>query len=434
MNRPRRVLIVCPRFPPTNAADMHRVRTSLPHFRDHGWEPVVLAAKPEYTEHGDDPLLLETLPHDAEIHRIDESPPLHARLLGVNSIAVRLHDALNKAGRALLSSRRFDLVYFSTTVFGVMPLGVRWKRAFRVPFVLDFQDPWANRYYFETGVRPPGGWWKFRLVYTQARRLEARTVPHASGLVAVSQWYLDDMRERFPATAQVPSAVIPFGVSAHDFEVPARAGIRHDVFPPGADHRWVYVGRGGEDMHRALGLLFGAIADLRLEESLPLPRLHFVGTSYASGGREEKSVEPLAQQTNVGDLVEERPLRIPYFEAISLMQEATVLLLVGSDDERYNASKLYPALLARRPVLAFVHGGCAAAAAVRASGAGRVVPIEGDPEQSRQAAREAVRWAMGCSRGDVPALDFSSLPPWTAEDLTAAQCRLFNQAVEGATG
>ncbi len=39
----RRVLIVSPHFPPTNAPDHQRVRMSLPYFQENGWEPVVLA-------------------------------------------------------------------------------------------------------------------------------------------------------------------------------------------------------------------------------------------------------------------------------------------------------------------------------------------------------------------------------------------------------
>ena len=37
-----RLLIISPHFPPINAPDMQRVRMSLPHFVDAGWEVVVL--------------------------------------------------------------------------------------------------------------------------------------------------------------------------------------------------------------------------------------------------------------------------------------------------------------------------------------------------------------------------------------------------------
>ena len=35
----RRVLLVSPHFPPTNAPDHQRVRMSLPFYREHGWAP-----------------------------------------------------------------------------------------------------------------------------------------------------------------------------------------------------------------------------------------------------------------------------------------------------------------------------------------------------------------------------------------------------------
>ena len=50
---------MAPRFAPSNAADGHRVRQSLPYYRENGWEPVVLAVRPEEVEAPVDP----TNPH-----------------------------------------------------------------------------------------------------------------------------------------------------------------------------------------------------------------------------------------------------------------------------------------------------------------------------------------------------------------------------------
>ena len=84
-----KVLIVSPRFPPSNGADMHRVRLSLPHFADFGWQPSVLAVDPQWVEGDDEPLLLHTVPRNADVTRVNAiasrgmSPPLNCIPLSV---------------------------------------------------------------------------------------------------------------------------------------------------------------------------------------------------------------------------------------------------------------------------------------------------------------------------------------------------------------
>src|ERR1700744_6353097 len=67
----KKVLIISPNFPPVNGADMHRIRQSLPYFRELGWEPVVLAVDEKYVgAYSTDQLLLHTVPGDLEIHKL----------------------------------------------------------------------------------------------------------------------------------------------------------------------------------------------------------------------------------------------------------------------------------------------------------------------------------------------------------------------------
>src|ERR1700721_1071767 len=92
----REVLIVSPRFPPINAADVHRVRTSLAYYRRFGW------------------------------------------------LSYRSLLPLYRAGSRLFRERRYDVVFFSTTVFMSFVLGRLWKRRFGCKIVYDFQDPWYS--------------------------------------------------------------------------------------------------------------------------------------------------------------------------------------------------------------------------------------------------------------------------------------------------
>jgi hypothetical protein len=64
---------------------------------------------------------------------------------------------------------------------------------------------------------------------------------------------------------------------------------------------------------------------------------------------------PIAESEGVADLVSETPQRIPYLEALGLLRKADTILLIGSDEPHYTASKIFPALLAGRPCLALFH-------------------------------------------------------------------------------
>ncbi|NJN24215.1 MAG: hypothetical protein HC810_07230 [Acaryochloridaceae cyanobacterium RL_2_7] len=77
-----------------------------------------------------------------------------------------------------------------------------------------------------------------------------------------------------------------------------------------------------------------------------------MGTSYAQGDRAQKTIAPIAAAYGLDDIVSEYPHRIPYFEAQKVLLDSDGILMIGSDDPRYSASKLYPAILAKRPILA----------------------------------------------------------------------------------
>src|SRR5436309_14462133 len=161
-----RVLILSPHFPPVNAPDMQRVRMSLPHFAEFGWEPYVLAVAPTGDETLD-PLLVKTVPSDIKVERVRAIPAAISKRIGIGNLALRALPSLYHAGSRLLAGGKFDLVYFSTTMFFAMPLGRIWHGRFGVPYVLDIQDPWLSDYYSEhPDSSPPPK-------YAVARRLHA---------------------------------------------------------------------------------------------------------------------------------------------------------------------------------------------------------------------------------------------------------------------
>jgi hypothetical protein len=429
------VLIVSPHFPPVNAPDHQRVRMSLPYLAEFGWQAHVLAVDPRFVDGFLDPALSRTLPDDVPVTRVVALPAGLTRRVGLGGLGLRALGPLALAGDRLLRSRGFDLVYFSTTIFPTLNLGPVWKRRWGVPYVLDMQDPWVSDYYDRTGTRPPGGRMKYAFTQWLARRGEPRAMRGAARVISVSPDYPATLRRRYPELPAGRFVVLPFGASERDAEYVRTNEVRHTVFDraDGLLH-WTYLGRGGADMARALRGLFLALR--RLRESDPRTsrlRLHFVGTSYAGRGRGQPTVVPLAQEAGVGDLVHEQTDRIPYLEGLALLRTSDAVLLIGSDDPGYSASKVYPCVLAGRPLLAVLHRGGLAGEVIRECNAGTVAAFESGDSAEDLAARVGpeLRRLLDLPPGHVPPTDWAAFAPFTAREMTRQQCAVFDQAVTG---
>ncbi|EFA71937.1 hypothetical protein CRD_02455 [Raphidiopsis brookii D9] len=179
-----------------------------------------------------------------------------------------------------------------------------------------------------------------------------------SHIVSVSPEYPNSLRQPYPYLKPEQFTVLPFGAPTVDFEQLPDLNIHNRIFncQDGKRH-WVYVGVVGNIMSLALRILFLGIQSHRRQhpETWQSVKLHFVGTSYATDNRAVKTVEPMAREFGVDDLVEEYTQRIPYFEALQTLVDSDGVLLIGSDDPSYTASKLYPCVLARKPILAIFH-------------------------------------------------------------------------------
>ena len=337
-----------------------------------------------------------------------------------------------RAGSRLLSRERFDLVFFSTTAFSLVALGPRWQRRFGVPFVMDLQDPWLSDYYDRPGAPPPpGGALKYALSKWLAATLEPYTMRHVARVVSVSPAYPVALQRRYGWMRPEQFAVIPFGAAEVDFQILARSPVRHSVFDPrdGNEH-WVYVGRGGPDMAFALRAFFEALRSAREADPGTFAgiRVHFVGTDYAPGARARKTVEPIAESAGLGDIVFETPHRLPYFQALQCLTDAHALIIPGSDDPDYTASKLYPYVLAKRPLLAIFHERSSAVEVLRQSKSGVVVAFRTGETVLEVAARIRVAWLDGAGRRP-PSTDWAAFEPYTAREMTRRLCAVFDDVV-----
>lgn len=430
----KRLLIVSPHFPPASTPDMQRVRLLLPYLRQLGWEPVVLALDPAMIEGAVlDPLYGATYPADIRVIRVRGVPASATRWAGMGNVWWRCGRALRRAGDALLAAERFDLVFFSTTVFPAFSLGPRWRRRFGVPYVLDYQDPWVNPYYAQTRTRPPGGPVRFALSQFLARRREPLALRGAAEVIAVSAAYGPSLQARYPWFDGSRVHVLPFGASAVDLAVARAHPPAHPLIKFGdGDVHYVYAGRCNAGMLPALRILFLAFRRCLAMEPRQARRIrfHFLGTGYAPRSQAQPSVLPLATELGVGAYVHERCHRLPYFEALWYVCHADAIVAVGSDDPGYSASKIYPCILAERPLLLIYHQQSPVLAFARDMAAGATFGFA-TPHDADAIAEQVYRgWFRDPSRAKAVSYDRRGFADFTAESLAGRLAAVFARAAD----
>ena len=428
----KNVLIISPRFPPANAADHQRVRMALPYLREHGWEPTILCVDPQFVEGSQDPNLLATVPEDICVESVTAISQSLTRRLGFGGLTWRAKRSLNRGGQQLLRKGKFDLLYFSTTEFGVMPLATEWKRKFGVPYVLDIQDPWVNDYYRSQGKRPPGGVLKHRLTQSIASRQEPSTLREAAAITTVSANYEINLRVKYPFIDHVPFHVIPFGGPEYDFEILKNLDIQAPHGRSDGKQEWVYIGRAGVDMQFSLRVFLCSVkkaidCNLIHRDSV---RIRLFGTDYAATGNERQWSRQAAEEFGLHFLVEEQPQRIPYFEALHRLSHADAIFVPGSDDPGYTASKIYPYILAKRPLLTIFHKNSSVNAVVDQTCAG--VPITFDENCTVESVAEETyqRWFLQQAYSKTPQTDWQKFSTYTARKMTERLSNSFDNSLK----
>jgi hypothetical protein len=190
------------------------------------------------------------------------------------------------------------------------------------------------------------------------------------------------------------------------------------------------IGRGGADLERAATILFGALAALRASAGLRDIHVGFLGTDYAPPGQGHRTIAPIADRHAIGGLVTERTDRVPYFEALRRLLDADLLVILGSDDPQYSPSKVYPYLLAGRPIVAVLHEASPVVGLLRRAGA--LVVTFGAGGGAADAVR-ALTPALQSLLARLPCnleIDPPVLAPFAARELTRQQCALFDAVID----
>lgn len=427
----RRVLLVSPHFPPSTLAGVHRSRHLAKHLPAHGWQPRVVTVDPRFHAEPLDHDLARLVPGSVAVRRVGAIPARLARPFGVGDVSLRGFLHLRAAIADEIRRAPPQVALLTGGPFYALLLAGLIRERHGVPVVLDFQDPWVS----DAGASA-SRWSKRGLAHRLALRLEPHAVGHASAITSVSDTQNMQMVARYPFLKPVPTAAIPIGIDPDDFAELRAMPPRNATHPfePGKVNL-SYVGTALPRAEAALATLMRAAQ--RLEARAPALarrlRLNFVGTSNQPGETSpEGRVTAIARAAGVAHLVAETPRRVPYLEALSLLARSDGLLLIGSDEPHYTASKIHPALMSGRPFLSLFHAASSSHRILSEAGGGLAFAFADTAELPalEEPLAEGLR-RLAAEPASLGSADPGVCRRYTADAVAEAYADLFDRIAEG---
>ncbi|UCF20476.1 MAG: hypothetical protein JSU87_03440 [Gemmatimonadota bacterium] len=342
----RRVLLVTYDFPPVGGSGVQRISKFAKYLPRFGWQPIVLTSRRGRMGPQDRTLLADL--GEPEIHRtiapdpyrwlaslgrrLSDRPASHPRGLHGNRLGpwhpaawlvpdgklpwlpFGVHWALKHRARAC------DAVVSTVPTPTAAILGSLISRAWRVPHIIDYRDPWTGGFYLPR---------RFSLLQHLEAAWERRILTGAAAACVVP-----GVLESLP-DVDTPIRLIHNGYDETDFD---------EVTPTRADGDFVIAHVGILWRERDLAPLIGACGLLRDQLPEVAARLHFIQI-----GRIDRHVATQIQQLGATVRASAHP-SVSHREAIGRMLAADLLYLPTSHD--HVPGKTYEYLRSDTPILA----------------------------------------------------------------------------------
>jgi hypothetical protein len=420
-----RVALVSSHFAPSNLVGGHRARLWSRYLPEFGWEPIVVTGDPAHYEERPDPDLERLVAPGLEVVHAATLPTRPIRLVG--DVGVRAFWGCYRAVARLVRRRQVDFVLVTIPSNYLAPVGRLIHRRYGVPFGIDYQDPWVA-YWSGVDHTFSRAWWSYKL----ATWLEPWAVREAALITGMAQGYVAGMLERNPDVARnAVIAAMPMGSAPEDFELVRELHRAPFLFDP-EDGRFHMI-YAGALLPAGIVVLDAFLAGLRaLRESAPETaarlRVHFVGTGSSPDDPNGHRVLPRAREAKVDDMVDEHPHRIGYVDTLNHLEHCDAVLVLGSTERHYTPSKVFQAILSRRPVFAMLHAESTAIGMIEQARAGAVLPLTEHAMPKPAAIAASLKTMIEAPSYDPQTVDGPAFESLSARASTRALAEALDQA------
>jgi hypothetical protein len=275
----------------------------------------------------------------------------------------------------LFREDRIDFLHITVPSFYSAMLGESLFMRNRIPFGIDYIDPWVH--VWPEAERVLSKAWVSMMA---GRALEPWAVRHASLITGVAEGYYAGVLERNPhLKAHAVTAAMPYGNSSRDYElIPAESRQTYLFDPDDGAFHLLYAGAMLPRAYEVLDRLLAALVHIRMSrpEIFSRLRIHFVGTGKSPDDSTGYNILPRAEKLGLKGIVTEWPQRVPYTDVLFHLLRASAVLILGSTESHYSPSKVYQSVQARRPIFALLHRDSTACRVIEKSRAGVVVNVD----------------------------------------------------------
>jgi hypothetical protein len=367
----KKILIVCPHFPPSNLAAVHRSRLFAYHLPSFGWEPIILAVHEKYYEEALDYNLEKLLPSTLRIEKVEAFTITKPRIIG--DIGLRAFFQLYTRAKKLIVSEKIDFLYIPIPSFYCALLGRLLYKFTKIKYGIDYIDPWVH-YFPGSNKKFSRHWFSTQI----AKLLEPIAIKRASLITGVAEGYYQGVIERNPhLVEQALFGAMPYGGELNDHIAVNYFDINPYLFKkkPGKI-QIVYAGAMLPKAYQPLEQIFKSIQKNAIIFSEV--EFHFIGTGKIPNDPESYSIKKMAEQYNLWHtIVYEYPQRIPYLDVLVHLNNANGIFILGSVEPHYTPSKVYQGILAGKAILSVLHEKSSAAKIIVEANAGTLLTFNG---------------------------------------------------------
>ena len=423
----KQVVIIAPQFPPNNFAATHRSRYFAMHLAKFGWQPTVLTIDPSYYEEKPDNELAALLPAGLDIIRTKAMSIRPFRLFG--DLSLRAFYWHYQALVRLIRSRTVDLIYIPVPPNYSVLLGYLMNRRFGVPYAIDYIDPIADPW--------PGSEKIFSrawITYLVCCWLEPLALRRASFLTAVAPGYYAGALKRNPWFDPKRCFGLPYGAEKEDFAYLDKYPRKPYLFDPSdGNFHIVYAGAMLPKAFSTLEALFAAVVLIRKDNPgfAQKLRFHFIGTGSRPADPESYNILPYALRYGLEGIVTEHAARLPFIDVLNHLKHSSAVLVMGSSEPHYTPSKVFQAVLSRKPVLGLLHSQSTAISILRESNSGTVVAFNQNRPagQCVQEITQAIYQTVNLG-SNLEKVNWEAFSAYSAESMTKQLAGIFDSMLK----
>jgi hypothetical protein len=338
----KNILIIYPHWPPSNLAGVHRARLISNFLPDFDWHPIILTVKSEYYEEKPDLEIIKTVSSKTEVIYTEARKIKKIRIIG--DIGLRSFKFLKKKAIQIIQNRKIDFIWIPIPSFYIAILGRVLYNKTKIPYGIDYIDPWVHDVSNRKNIRS-------QVSNLIARILEPYAVKKAVLISGVSTPYYQPVLDRNFKNKKIEHVGMPYGFDPNDHKIKIK-GIKLPWQQITNVKPIIYAGAFLPKSGLFTNTFFSGIKKLIETDNWDKNiHLFFVGT----GNYTHKSITDYAKENHISLYVHEIRNRISFLNILNYLSHALGVMIIGSTEKHYTASKTFQSLLSEKPVFSIFH-------------------------------------------------------------------------------